>query len=351
MPKGDEGDVLIVAGGTGGHIFPALVFGRWIAEHRGLSVSYLCGSRPIEAEIYASMGATPHRLSIDGSPLGTRSPVKILRRIGAMLLAFRETARCLFETRPRAVFLFGGYVSLVPLLLCRLRGIPIVVHEQNALAGRVTRLASWLGASVVTGWEECGGLRGPHVAVGIPVRWPERIPREEALARLGLPIPDGARIVGVATGSLGSSALMAELIGAAGELRARDPSIELLILGDASVGDKEGIWPVGRQWDMRPFYSLCDVLVCRAGGSTLAEALSWRIPAVAVPWGGAADGHQERNALSFVAAGGGAMWREGEGRDALVDAIGDLLGRRASLDLEGASGEDVCLAIARAVGL
>ena len=66
---------------------------------------------------------------------------------------------------------------------------------------------------------------------------------------------------------------------------------------------------------MNPFYSLCDVLICRAGGSTLAEALSWGIPAVVVPWERAAEGHQERNARCFEEAGGGDRM-EGERRRA-----------------------------------
>ena len=71
--------------------------------------------------------------------------------------------------------------------------------------------------------------------------------------------------------------------------------ISFLFLGDPPGPDlPPNVRFVGRQWDMNPFYSLCDVLICRAGGSTLAEVLQWGIPAVVVPWEGAAEGHQER---------------------------------------------------------
>ena len=202
--NGVNRSVLIVSGGTGGHIFPALVFGSWLERNLGASVSYLSGSRPVEAEIYASAGVSPFRLSLEGSPLGVRSPGRMLKRSLALLSAFGEASRCLREVGPSAVFLFGGYVSLVPLLLCRLRKIPVVIHEQNAVAGRVTRLASRLGAVITTGWEECVGLRGPWTPVGIPVREPRRLPRQEALSRLGLSLPEGSRVVGVAMGSLGA---------------------------------------------------------------------------------------------------------------------------------------------------
>ena len=346
---GDAKSVLIVAGGTGGHIFPALVFGRWLEGHRGAAVSYLSGFRPLEAEIYAAAGVTPIRLSLEGSPLGVRSPLKVLRRSLALISSFREVSRCLAEVRPQTAFLFGGYVSFAPLLLCHLRGIPVVFHEQNAVAGRVTRLASRLGAVIAAGWEECLGLHGPHVLTGIPVRTPHRLSRAEAERRLGLSLKEGARVVGVISGSLGSAALLKEALRAAGALEGRAVPVEFVLLGDAPVGAvREGVHFVGRRWDVDPLYSLCDALICRAGASTLAEALRWGLPTVAVPWMQAADGHQARNALSFVEAGGGVLWKEGDTL-LLADVIGDLLERgRASVPV----GEDAAsVAIARAAGL
>ncbi|MCR4819192.1 MAG: UDP-N-acetylglucosamine--N-acetylmuramyl-(pentapeptide) pyrophosphoryl-undecaprenol N-acetylglucosamine transferase [Fretibacterium sp.] len=319
-------NVLIVSGGTGGHIFPAVVFGRWLEQNRGAAVSWLSGSRPLEAEIYASAGVEPYRLSLEGSPLGVRSPMRVLRRSLSLFSAFGETRRCLNEVRPEVVFLFGGYVSFAPLLLCRRRGIPVVVHEQNAVAGRVTRLASRLGVTVTTGWKECAGLRGPFTPVGIPVREPERIPREEALRRLKLSFPENTRVVGVASGSLGSRPLAEELMGAAKALRGRDGA-EFVLLGEAMPGGGENVHFVGRQWDMNPFYSLCDVLVCRAGGSTLAEALRWGIPTLAIPWEKSAEGHQVKNALCFAAEGGGSVWRENSGTTSLEDEVKALLER------------------------
>ena len=114
--------ILIVSGGTGGHIFPAMVFGQWLERNVGASVTYLSGHRPVEAAIYASAGIMPRVLSMEGSPLGVRSPSQILKRTLSMFSAFGETSSCLKEAKPDAAFLFGGYVSFAPLLMCRLRG-------------------------------------------------------------------------------------------------------------------------------------------------------------------------------------------------------------------------------------
>lgn len=86
----DVRSVFIVAGGTGGHIFPAVVFGKWLHRRKGLSVKFLCGSRPLERDIYASLEESPFELPLEGSPLGVRSPVKMARRLLDLFLAWRK---------------------------------------------------------------------------------------------------------------------------------------------------------------------------------------------------------------------------------------------------------------------
>ena len=305
--------VLIAAGGTGGHIVPAAVFGQWLEAHHGAAVTWLSGSRPLEGEIYGSFGIEPQVLSIEGSPLGVRSPWRVLRRSIGLLKALGETAQSIARARPDVCVLFGGYVSLAPLLVCRVRKIPVVVHEQNAVAGRVTRLASRWGALVGSGWAACEGLSAFDVT-GTPVRKPKPLSPSLAWERLGLELPEGGRIVGVAGGSLGSEGLVRAALEAAEAFEDGESVVTFLFLGERP----EAVQPsnvrfVGRQWDMNPFYSLCDALICRGGGSTLAEALRWGLPAVVIPWERAAEGHQERNARCFEAAGGGIVWREGGG--------------------------------------
>lgn len=306
--------VLIVAGGTGGHIFPAIVFGRWLEERQRVTVTYLSGERPLEKEIYSSFGIEAMKLSLEGSPLGVRSPVRMLRRSVALAKAFGEAARCIARTCPDVCVLFGGYVSLPPFLICRIRGVPVVVHEQNAVAGRVTRLAFRWGAVVTSGWEVCDGISA-FTPVGVPVRAPEPLSKSCARKRMGLDLPETGRVVGVLGGSLGSGELMKRVLDMAGRAEKNDAGTLFLFLGEAPGSDlPSNVRFVGRQWDMNPFYSLCDALICRGGGSTLAEALMRGIPAVVVPWKGAAGDHQARNALCFESLSGGCVWEEGGGR-------------------------------------
>ena len=330
--------VLIVSGGTGGHIFPAAVFGKWLEDNKRCEVYYMCGSRELELEIYKSLNITPYKLSLSGSPLGSRSPVKILKRFCEMLKAFMQTLRFIKQIKPNIIFLFGGYISFMPLLIAKLKHIKLAVHEQNSIAGRVTRIAAKLGVKIAAGWQECLGVKqDKFVTAGIPVREPVRYSREDAVLKLNIK-PEFAgklyksKIIGVAGGSLGSKALINEIYQAASKLN----NYYFLMLGDRTLTEGltlgltltelDNIYFTGRQWDMNPFYSLCDALICRAGGSTLAEALRWEIPAVSVPWLASAENHQVKNAQCFHELGGGLVYREDfQNNNSLQESLADLI--------------------------
>ena len=325
--------VLIVAGGTGGHIFPALAFGRWILDQgKAESVIYISGSRPLEAEIYASQGIEPYRLPISGSPLGGA----ICRRTIGHLCSLVTTRFFLQRERPDVCFLFGSYVSLAPLLWCKWFGVPVIAHEQNACAGKVTRLASRMGVPVALGWNECSMVNGAF-PVGVPVRSFRRLSRQEAASALGIKTEDGDLVIGVIGGSLGSAPLSALIGKMSREMVGR--KILFIVLGEqsgASFGP--GVEFVGRYWDMAPFYSLCDAVVCRAGASTLAELAAFGIPALAIPWRGAADGHQEANARNFSSMTGNPTWIEGGRDEESLEAAFDKLLKR-TLDTRKNSGD------------
>ena len=268
--------VLIVSGGTGGHIFPAAVFGKWLKDNKQAEVFYMCGSRELELEIYKSLSITPYKLSLSGSPLGSRSPVKILKRLYELLKSFYEALRFINKIRPDYIFLFGGYISFMPLVIAKLKHVKLIVHEQNAAAGRVTRIAAKLSVPIAAGWQECFGVeKNKFVTAGIP---PVKYSRSDAIKKLNIPVETAnkllkanIKIIGVAGGSLGSRSLMNKIFDAAGELSAASQSLEyeyyFLMLGDAPKNydlNLNNIYFTGRQWDMNPFYSLCDALICRA---------------------------------------------------------------------------------------
>ena len=157
----------------------------------------------------------------------------------------------------------------------------------------------------------------------------KKISRKEAATALGVDAGEEELVIGVAGGSL-SSVSLASLAGRIAQIDSpRAPKMVVVVLGDFPSDAVPGSFDsrvrfVGRRWDMTPFYSLCDAVVCRAGASTLAELAALGIPALVVPWKNAADGHQEANAQCFAALTGNPIWDE-EDEPALGAALAKLL--------------------------
>lgn len=304
--------IWIVAGGTGGHLWPAIAFGRWLEQQRhSWSPLFLTGSRPLEKEIFQAANLQGEVLPLEGSPRG-KTGRAYWQRWFDIFHAWRRCRILLRQNRPGGAVLFGGYVSLPALLACLEAHVPIVMHEQNARAGQVTRLASRFGISVASGWPRCDPFRqGMFHCVGIPVRAVSRLPILDAWNKLapGVRWPEGPKVL-VLGGSLGSDSLKQYAL----EL-ARSSSLRnwfFLFLGGSDTGNiPPNSLMLPRRWDMESVFSVADVVITRGGGSTLAELLAWGIPAAVVPWQGATDAHQEYNAAAFVELGGGQMATEG----------------------------------------
>lgn len=312
--------VLIASGGTGGHIFPAIVFGK-DRQQKGDTVSWLCGSRKLERDIYSSAGIEPVILPLAGSPMGTRSVRKIFARVFDVFKSISITAKYINDFKPDEVYLFGGYISFAPLIVSRVKKIPVTLHEQNTVAGRVARFAAKIGARIITGWPVCEGIKS-FTYTGTPAREPVRMARDEALKILGVNVREGAKIVGVAGGSLGSGPL-SEILTRAARLC---PEYEFVFLSAKERRDESNAHFIPPQWDMNPFYSACDVLVCRSGGSTLAEVMKWGMPAITIPWPGAMDNHQQKNAEEFVKlAVNGRIFCEKDSPENLAGMIREVL--------------------------
>ncbi|MGI6252625.1 MAG: UDP-N-acetylglucosamine--N-acetylmuramyl-(pentapeptide) pyrophosphoryl-undecaprenol N-acetylglucosamine transferase [Aminivibrio sp.] len=318
--------ICLVAGGTGGHIFPALAFGQWIKKWgKDVSVSYVCGSRPLESEIYASAGISPLRLPLSGSPFGVSNKAERIKRWWETAVSFFKFMKLSRKEEWDCCVLFGGYVSFPPLAACHLRRIPAIVHEQNAVAGKVTRLASRMGKSIASGWNECLPLpEGSFTATGVPVRSFRPVERQKGWDFLdsGRKFPENA-IIGVLGGSLMSKGLVQLLYSIIGDEAFKNYTFLLLGASGATGPEKApgNVVFIEKQWNMNSFYSVIDGAITRGGASTLSELMLWEIPAVVVPWKLAADGHQERNARRFVELASGEIWSEDDPPELLKEKI------------------------------
>lgn len=161
--------VLLAAGGTGGHLFPAEALAAALAR-RGIAVELVTDDRALN---YSSSFPARAVHAVPSETIRGRSPValsKFALRLGAGVLA---SARLIRRTRPAVVVGFGGYPTIPPIIAAQMGGVPTIVHEQNAVMGRANRLLARRATVVATGFPQLKGapaLRRPFVPVGNPVR-------------------------------------------------------------------------------------------------------------------------------------------------------------------------------------
>ncbi len=282
---------------------PAVAFGQWIARfHPQIEPVFACGNRALEREIYAHFGVEPHIVGLEGSFMsgGLRTRIK---RVSQFVLAFGQVRTLVRDVvKPDACLLFGGYLSFLFLLDCVRRKVRVATQEQNAYAGRVTRLAAHLGVPVLAGWPQCRPLKeSAFTETGTPIRAFELSSRDEAWKKLGLEGgPPRGTIMAVLAGSLGGVQGLFETRLASFE---HGPELEdgaILFVGASNVYEKRGKRHyMPKTWDMAAVYSLADVVITRGGGSTLAELRALEIPSLVVPWPASADDHQRYNANMF----------------------------------------------------
>ena len=310
--------LLLVAGGTGGHVWPAISFGQWIVKNKPeVSVSYICGSRPLELEIYSSAGIEPFKLQIEGSPFSGQGLDKV-KRTYSQFSALKGSVSFLRFSAPDCVLLFGGYVSFPMLMACKILRIPFAVHEQNAYAGKVSRIASKMGAEIFTGWRECMPLQSSkYTRIGVPVREFPKVSPKDAWKQLGLPgeLPKGPRLL-VFSGSLGSASIKDLVMEVSSGEDFRDWTFILPAISEKVEKVKENVFLLPKVWKTELLYSLADMATVRGGGSTLTEVSVLGIPSLVIPWEGAADNHQYHNAVSFSSENRAIIWDgRGTGED------------------------------------
>jgi UDP-N-acetylglucosamine--N-acetylmuramyl-(pentapeptide) pyrophosphoryl-undecaprenol N-acetylglucosamine transferase len=300
---------LLVAGGTGGHLFPALAL-REVLLHRGWQVSV--ATDPRVGEFISGVPAEETH-SIPSATISGGSPAAVARSLATLAEGVRRSRALLKQVRPSVVVGFGGYPTVPPLVAARLARIPILVHEQNAVVGRANRLLIRIGATLATGFENPkGGERARRsVHVGNPVR--------AAVAAVARPyersLRGGTFRLLVFGGSQGAHAF-SELVPGAVALLTEEHRGRLSIVQQARPEDlqatRESYGRSGVEAVVEPFFTdmgerlaAAHLVICRAGASTVAELAATGRPAILVPYPHALDHDQAENARALSEAGGG----------------------------------------------
>jgi UDP-N-acetylglucosamine--N-acetylmuramyl-(pentapeptide) pyrophosphoryl-undecaprenol N-acetylglucosamine transferase len=304
--------ILVAAGGTGGHIHPALAVLRSLEERRpDLEVRWLGGHRGLEGGIVPSAGYRFDRLwlrslrTVDLSVASLLDPFRLVASLP-------QAAARLIAWRPDVIYTTGGYVAIPTLAAAAALRIPSLLWEGNLLPGRSVRATARLASALAVSYAgTLDRLPGRPFVTGTPVRALAGIARDEARRRLRLP-PDGP-VVLIFGGSQAVRRFERALADALPALVSRVAVLHLT--GESAFPDAQRRrqalpeaqreryrpYPVLRE-DMAAALVAADLLVGRAGSSTLAEAAAAGLPAVIVPYPHAAA-HQGANVTELVAAG------------------------------------------------
>ena len=305
--------VLIAGGGTGGHLYPGIAVAReLLARGSDAQVTFVGTAAGIEARVIPREG---FRLElIRSAGLKGKSLGALARGLALLPLAAIDAGRVISATRPSVVIGVGGYSSGPVVMLAALRGIPTLLMEQNAMPGATNRsLARFVRAAAVT-YEQAVPFFGSKAFVaGNPVR-PEFFETRGAYDEHSQP-PGAARIL-VFGGSQGAHAINMAMVEAAARLAAVAPQVA--ITHQAGERDVEmvrnGYQRAGLEARVEPFLFAMDremktanLVICRAGATTLAELTAAGRPSILIPLPTATDDHQRKNAEALVSKGAALM--------------------------------------------
>ncbi len=334
--------LLIAGGGTGGHLYPGIAVARELKSRvPAAQVTFVGTAAGIESRVVPREGFTLDLIRSAG--LKGKSPAALARGVGLLPLGALDAWRVISRRRPNAVVGVGGYSSGPVVALAALRRIPTLLMEQNAMPGLTNRLLARVVDAAAVTYEESRAFFGDKAFVsGNPVR-PEFFEggRDAAAGReeaddSTIPPPGAARVL-VFGGSQGAHALNVAMVEAAPRLAAA--TARLAITHQTGERDlemvREGYRRAGLEARVEPFLfemdremKTADVVVCRAGATTLAELMACGRPSILVPLPTATDDHQRRNAEALVAREAALMIEQRE-----------LTGERMAAELTALAGD------------
>ena len=303
--------ILIMAGGTGGHIFPALAVAEKMRE-RGWRVVWMGNPEGMEARLVPQHGF--EMLNLKFAALRGKGILRKLLLPLNLLRGFWQAQKAIRQVQPNVVLGMGGYITFPGGMMAALLGKPLVVHEQNSVAGLANRVLAGVADRIATGFPE---VLAKGVWAGNPVR-PEIAKMAPPAARFAG--REGALHLLVIGGSLGAQALnemVPQAMALLGENelpqivhQAGEKHIEALKANYAAVGVAAHC--VSFIEDMAGAYEWADLVICRSGALTVAELAAAGVASILVPFPHAVDDHQTGNARFLVNVGGAFLLPQGE---------------------------------------
>ncbi|MCW5203657.1 undecaprenyldiphospho-muramoylpentapeptide beta-N-acetylglucosaminyltransferase [Desulfobulbus sp. US2] len=327
--------IIITGGGTGGHLFPGIALATALQQkYPGCEIMFVGTQRQLDKKTLAGFNFQQESIACMGlKGMGLKHRIKSLLSLPVAVL---ESWKIIQRFQPDLVFGVGGYVTGPVLLAARLRSVPTCIHEQNSIPGLANRMISHFVSRIFVSIP--GEYPFPEqktVVSGNPVRQEILAAAECRQQQAGSGKNDSGEADSPMTllimgGSLGAHRINMLMLDVAAQLDDQQKKAVQLIHQTGTADEetvRDGYAVAGVKAEVRAFftdmaslYSQADLVLARAGATSLAELSVMGLPAVLIPYPYAADDHQAKNAEYYVAGGGAVMYRESE-----LDA--DLLGK------------------------
>lgn len=297
--------ILITAGGTGGHIYPAQGLAQQLTpEHE---ILFVAGG--LQKNRYFDRNFPYQEVAC--APVLSKNPLKLTKGALQMIKGFNQSIKILREFRPDMVVGFGSFYTVPILLAAKWLSIPIILHEANSIPGKVNKwFAPFVDHVGVHFPHTLSLLKGRPIEVGMPLRAGFKqsfITKEEALTYFQLDHDKPTLLI--FGGSQGARAI--------NQLLMRQTSYQIIHV----TGDEKNVKDIADHYTrhgikacVKPFetqmnlaWTCADLFIARSGASTIAEAMEFEVPGILIPYPHATDNHQEKNADFLVDTAGGGI--------------------------------------------
>jgi len=342
-----KGTIMLAAGGTGGHLFPAEALAHELAS-RGWQVHLATDDR---AERFAGKFPAAAIHPIKSATIGSKNPIALARAFWSIWSGVRQASQVIARIKPSVVIGFGGYPTLPPLYAATRRGVPAMVHEQNAVMGRANKALAGKVDAIAGGFlpENAGANSAKIVVTGNPVR-PAVIEaaKKPYVASGGM---DQFNLL-VFGGSQGAQ-FFSEAMPAAIALLPEEQRKRLHVTQQARKEDadkvKAAYAELGIAADVSPFFTdmaermaAAQLVISRSGASTVSEISVIGRPALLVPYPYALDHDQAANAARLAAAGGGEVHPQATlSAQRIAELLGDAMSDPTRLSTMAAAAKSV----------
>lgn len=296
--------IVIMAGGTGGHVFPALAVALWFIE-KGWKVSWLGTHKGLESKVVSEHGIEIDWLSVAG--VRGKGLFSKLASVFKLIIACGQALAILWRRKPDVVLGMGGYVAGPGGLMAKVLRIPLVIHEQNRIPGTTNRLLAKLANQLLEAFPNSFKKEVNAKCTGNPLRKQfQKFSHEKRTAHRG-----GIRLL-IIGGSQGAQVFNEVIPDALANLNGSEVRHQTGVAMQEQVAKRYRDLGVKAEatafiQDMVSAYQWADIIICRAGAMTVSEVAAMGLPSILIPLPNAIDDHQMANAHYLSDAGAGLI--------------------------------------------